>query len=115
MKSITNTQSLSASARVIQVIKWTLGVRKSYPRELEVLCNWNLITPITRALHYLGDQIGYGIKSILFETKTVLKLILKIYKKNNYLILKGMKRVTRDENNYSQNSYNFLKSTTIVS
>ena len=64
MKIITNTQPLSASARVIQVIKWTLGVRISYPRGLEVLSNWNLITSITRALHYLGDQIGYGIKSI---------------------------------------------------
>ena len=64
MKSITNTQPFSASARVIQVIKWTLGVWISYPRGLEVISNWNLITPITRALHYLGDQVGCGIKSI---------------------------------------------------
>ena len=64
MKSITNIHPLSASARVIQVIKWTLKVRISYPLGLEVLSNWNLITPITRALHYLGDQIGCGIKSI---------------------------------------------------
>ena len=62
--NVVNTQPLSASARVIQVIKWSLGVRISYPRGLEVLSNWNLITPITRALHYLGDQIGRGIKSI---------------------------------------------------
>ena len=64
MKSITNTQPLSISARVIQIIKWTLKVQIFYPRGLEVLSNWNLITPITRALHYLGDQIGCGIKSI---------------------------------------------------
>ena len=64
MKSITNTHPLSASARVRQVIKWTLGVQISYPRGLEVLSNWNLSTPSTRALHYLGDQIGCGIKSI---------------------------------------------------
>ena len=32
----------------------------------------------------------------LIETKTDLKLILKIYQINNYLILKGMKRVTRE-------------------
>ena len=57
MKSITNTHPISASARVIQVIKWTLGVRISYPRGLEVLSNWNLSTPSTRALHYLVDQI----------------------------------------------------------
>ena len=44
--------------------KWTLGVRISYPRGLEVLSNWNLITPITRTLHNLGDQIGCGIKLI---------------------------------------------------
>ena len=63
-KSITNTQPLSASAWVIQVIKWTLKVRISYPRGLEVLSNRNLITPITKALHYLGDQIGCQINSI---------------------------------------------------
>ena len=51
----------------------------------------------------------------LIETKTDLKLIIKIYQINNYLILKGMKRVTRDEDNYSQNSLHFLESTTIVS
>ena len=34
------------------------------PRGLEVLSNWNLNNLITRALHYLGDQIGCGIKSI---------------------------------------------------
>ena len=104
MKSITNTQPLSTSARVIQVIKWTLGVRISYPRGLEVLSNWNLITPITKALHYLGDQIGCGIKSIELKKKIDFKLILKIYQINNYLILNGMKRVTRDGDNYLQNS-----------
>ena len=51
----------------------------------------------------------------LIETKSDLKLILKIYQINNYLILKGMKRVTRDRDNYSQNSLHFLESTTIVS
>ena len=51
----------------------------------------------------------------LIETKTDLKQILKIYKINNCLIQKGMKRVTRDGDNYSQNSMHFLKSTTIVS
>ena len=64
MKSITNTQPLSASARVIQVIKWTLKVWISYPRGFEVLFNRNLITPITRALHYLGNLIGCQINSI---------------------------------------------------
>ena len=51
----------------------------------------------------------------LIETKTDLKLILKIYQINNYLILKGMKRVTRDEDNYLQNSLHFLESVTFVS
>ena len=51
----------------------------------------------------------------LIETKTDLKLILKIYQINNYLILKGMKRVTRDGDNYLQNSLHFLESATIVS
>ena len=51
----------------------------------------------------------------LIEIKTNLKLILKIYQINNYLILKGMKRVTKDGDNYSQNSLQFLESTTIVS
>ena len=54
-------------------------------------------------------------KIILIETKTDLKLILKIYQINNYLILKGMKRVTRDGDNYLQNSLHFLESATIVS
>ena len=57
MKSITNTHLLSTSAQVIQIIKWTLGVRISYSPGLEVLSNWNLSTSSTRALHYLGDQI----------------------------------------------------------
>ena len=69
MKSITNTQPLSVSARVIQVIKWTLKVRISYPRGLEVLSNLNLITLITMALHYSGDQIACGIKFNLIEIK----------------------------------------------
>ena len=51
----------------------------------------------------------------LIETKTDLKLILKIYQINNYLILKGMKRVTRDGDNYLQNSLHFLESATFVS
>ena len=51
----------------------------------------------------------------LIETKTDLKLILKIYKINNYLILKGMKRVTRDGDNYLQNSFHFFESATFVS
>ena len=51
----------------------------------------------------------------LIEIKIDLKLILKIYQINNYLILKGMKRVTRDRDNYSQNSLHFLKSATTVS
>ena len=51
----------------------------------------------------------------LIETKTDLKLILKIDQINNYLILKGMKRVTRDEDNYLQNSLHFLESATFVS
>ena len=51
----------------------------------------------------------------LIETKTDLKLILKIYQINNYLILKGMKRVTRDRDNYLQNSLHFLESATFVS
>ena len=46
----------------------------------------------------------------LIETKTDLKLILK-----NYLILKGMKRVIRDGDNYLQNSLHFLESATFVS
>ena len=50
--------SLSTSARVIQVIKWTLGVRISYLQGLEVYSNWNLSTLSTRAFHYLGNQIG---------------------------------------------------------
>ena len=54
-------------------------------------------------------------KMNLIEIKTDLKLILKIYQINNYLILKGVKRVTRDGDNYSQNSLHFLESTTIVS
>ena len=48
----------------------------------------------------------------LIETKTDLKLILKIYQINNYLILKGIKRVTRDGDNYLQNSLHFLESAT---
>ena len=51
----------------------------------------------------------------LIETKTDLKLVLKIYQINNYLILKGMKKVTRDGDNYLQNSLHFLESVTIVS
>ena len=51
----------------------------------------------------------------LIETKTDLKLIIKIYQINNYLILKGMKRVTRDGDNYSQNSLYFLESTIFMS
>ena len=51
----------------------------------------------------------------LIETKTDLNLILKIYQINNYLILKGMKRVTRDEDNYLQNSLHFFESETFVS
>ena len=51
----------------------------------------------------------------LIETKTDLKLILKIYQINNYLILKGIKRVTMDEDNYLQNSLHFLESETFVS
>ena len=51
----------------------------------------------------------------LIETKTDLKLILKIYQINNYLILKGMKRVTRDEDNYLQNSLHFHESVIFVS
>ena len=54
-------------------------------------------------------------KILLIETKTDLKLILKIYQINNYLILKGMKRVTRDGDNYLQNSLHFLESAIIVS
>ena len=54
-------------------------------------------------------------KNNLIETKTDLKLILKIYQINNYLILKGMKRVTRDGDNYLQNSLHFLESETFVS
>ena len=51
----------------------------------------------------------------LIETKTDLKLILKIYQIDNYLILKGMKKVTRDGDNYLQNSLHFLESATFVS
>ena len=51
----------------------------------------------------------------LIETKTDLKLIIKIYQINNYLILKGMKRVTRDGDNYLQNSLHFLERATFVS
>ena len=51
----------------------------------------------------------------LIETKTDLKLILKIYQINNYLILKGMKIVTMDGDNYLQNSLHFLESATFVS
>ena len=51
----------------------------------------------------------------LIETKTDVKLILKIYQINNYLILKGMKKVTRDEDNYLQNNLHFLESETFVS
>ena len=51
----------------------------------------------------------------LIETNTDLKLILKIYQINNYLILKGMKIVTRDGDNYLQNNLHFLESATIVS
>ena len=47
----------------------------------------------------------------LIETKTDLKLILKIYQINNYLILKGTKRVTRDGDNYLQNNLHFLERT----
>ena len=55
-----------------------------------------------------------GNKINLIETKTDLKLILKIYQIYNYLILKGMKRVTRDGDNYLQNSLHFVESATIV-
>ena len=51
----------------------------------------------------------------LIETKTDLKLTLKINQINNYLILKGMKRVTRDGDNYLQNSLHFFESATFVS
>ena len=51
----------------------------------------------------------------LIETKTDLKLILKIYQINNYLILKGMKRGTRDGDNYLQNNLHFLESAIFVS
>ena len=51
----------------------------------------------------------------LIETKTDLKLILKFYQIKNYLILKGMKRVTKDGDNYLQNSLHFLESATFVS
>ena len=51
----------------------------------------------------------------LIETKNDLKLILKICQINNYLILKGMKRVTRDGDNYLQNSLHFLESAIFVS
>ena len=44
MKSIINTQTLSASARIVQVMKWTLEVRISYPKGLEVISNLNLST-----------------------------------------------------------------------
>ena len=44
----------------------------------------------------------------LIEKKTDLKLILKIYQINNYIILKGMKTVTRDEDNYLQTVCIFL-------
>ena len=51
----------------------------------------------------------------LIETKTDLKLVLKIYQINNYLILKAMKRVTRDGDNYLQNSLHFIESATFMS
>ena len=51
----------------------------------------------------------------LIENKTDLKLILKIYQINNYLIIKGMKRVTKDGDNYLQNSLQFFESATFVS
>ena len=51
----------------------------------------------------------------LIETKIDLKIILKIYQINNYLILKGMKRDTRDGDNYLQNSLHFLESETFKS
>ena len=51
----------------------------------------------------------------LIETKTDLTLILKIDQIDNYLILKGMKRVTRDGDNYLQKNLHFLESATIVS
>ena len=54
-------------------------------------------------------------KNNLIETKNDLKLILKIYEINTYLILKGMKRVTRDGDNYFQNSLHFLEIATFVS
>ena len=63
MKSITNTQPRFASARVIQVIKYSKSpdiVRMRIGGSLLL----ELITPIIRALHHLGDQIGCGIKSI---------------------------------------------------
>ena len=44
----------------------------------------------------------------LIEIKANLKLILKIYQINNYLILKGMKRVTRDGDNDLQTVCIFL-------
>ena len=51
----------------------------------------------------------------LIEIKTDLKLILKSILIKTYLILKGMKKDTRDENNYLQNSLHFLESTTFMS
>ena len=51
----------------------------------------------------------------LIETKTDLKLILKTYQIKNYLILKGVKRVTKNGDNYLQNSLHFLESATFVS
>ena len=51
----------------------------------------------------------------LIEIKNDLKLILKSILIKTYLILKGMKRGTRDGDNYLQNSLHFLESTTFVS
>ena len=51
----------------------------------------------------------------LIEINTDLKLILKFILIKTYLIIKGMKRDTRDEDNYLQNSLHFLESTTFVS
>ena len=51
----------------------------------------------------------------LIEIKTDLKLILKSILIKTYLIIKGMKRGIRGEDNYLQNSFHFLESTTFVS
>ena len=51
----------------------------------------------------------------LIETKNRFKTNPKIYQINNYLIIKGMKRGTRDGDNYLQNSLHILESITFVS